>query len=277
MEFIKPKTLKELLEIILTIEGEKYYLAGGTDINIQIKKDIIRNGTILFINHFKELNGIKEDENYILIGSTTTFRKIIESRLLNDKLPFFQNSLKNFASPIIQSLATIGGNIANGSPTSDVVPLLLVLDAKLELISYSMNRIINLKDFFIGYKKFIMKPNEIIKSIFIPRDAENGFTTFYKKIGSRKALSIAKIAVAGLKKVVNNEINEIKIAVGSLNKYPRRLFLLEKYLINKKNTEIDYSDIRDILNKEITPITDLRSDKDYRFEVCFNLIKRFFM
>ncbi|MCK4340058.1 MAG: FAD binding domain-containing protein, partial [Candidatus Cloacimonetes bacterium] len=257
--------------------GEKYYLAGGTDINIQIKKDIIRNGTILFINHFKELNGIKEDENYILIGSTTTFKQIIEFELLNKKLPFFQNSLKNFASPIIQSLATIGGNIANGSPTSDVVPLLLVLDAKLELISYSMNRIINLKDFFIGYKKFIMKPNEIIKSIFIPRDAENGFTTFYKKIGSRKALSIAKIAVAGLKKVVNNEINEIKIAIGSLNEYPRRLDLIEDYLLNKDLKDIDFKRIRIILKEEITPITDLRSDKDYRFEVCLNLIKKFLL
>ncbi len=277
MEFIKPNTLKELLEIISTITGEKYYFAGGTDINIQIKKDIIRNGKIIFINHIKELNGIKEDENYILIGSTTTFRQIIESKLLNDKLPFFQKSLNNFASPLIQSQATIGGNIANGSPTADVVPLLLVLDGKLELISNSMNRTINLKDFFTGYKKFILKPDEIIKSIFIPQNAENGFDTFYEKIGSRKALSIAKIAVAGLKKVVNNEINEIKIAVGSLNEYPRRLDLIEDYLLNKDLKDIDFKKIRIILKEEITPITDLRSDKDYRFEVCLNLIKKFLL
>lgn len=275
MEFIKPNTLKELLEIISTIEGEKYYLAGGTDINIQVKKDIIRNGKIIFINHIKELNGIKEDENYILIGSTTTFRQIIESKLLNDKLPFFQKSLNNFASPLVQSQATIGGNIANGSPTADVVPLLLVLDAKLELISNSMNRTINLKDFFIGYKKFIMKPNEIIKSIFIPQNAENGFDTFYEKIGSRKALTIAKIAITGLKKLINGKIKELKIAVGSLNEYPRRLDLLENYLTDTQISDIDFSKIENILKQEITPITDLRSDKDYRFEVCLNLIKKF--
>lgn len=277
MEFIKPNTLEELLEIISTIEGEKYYLAGGTDINIQIKKGLIKYGTIIFINHFKELNGIKEDENYILIGSTTTFRQIIESKLLNDKLPFFQKSLNNFASPLIQSQATIGGNIANGSPTADVVPLLLVLDAELELISNIKIRIVDLREFFIGYKKFILKPDEIIKSIFIPQNAENGFDTFYEKIGSRKALIIAKIAVAGLKKLINGKIKEVKIAVGSLNEYPRRLDLLEKYLINKENNEINYSEIRDVLNKEITPITDLRSDKEYRFEVCLNLIMKFLL
>lgn len=277
MKFIKPANLKELYEITSKTKRNKHYLAGGTDINIQIKKNIIKNSTIILINHIKELNGIAEDGNYIVIGSTTTFQQIIESDLLNKKLPFFQNSLKNFASPLIQSLATIGGNIANSSPTADVVPLLLVLDAKLELCSKDNNRIVNLKNFYLGYKKFILNSDEIIKAILISINAENGFDTFYQKVGSRKALSIAKVSLAGLKKIKNERIVEIKLAVGSLNEYPRRLFLLEKYLINKKNTEIDYSEIRDILHKEITPITDLRSDKEYRFEVCFNLIKKFFM
>ena len=277
MEFIKPNTLRELLKIISTIKGENYFLAGGTDINIQIKKNIIRNGKIIFINHIKELNGIKEDDNYILISSTTTFRQIIESKLLNYRLPFFQKSLNNFASPLIQSQATIGGNIANGSPTADVVPLLLVLDAKLELISKNQNRIVELKDFYIAYKNFILKPDELIKSILIPKNAEDGFTTFYEKIGSRKALIISKIAITGLKKVVNNIINKIKIAVGSLNEYPRRLDLLEKYLTDTQVSNIDYSKVENILKQEITPITDFRSDKEYRFEVCFNLIKSFFI
>ncbi|HHE39118.1 MAG TPA: hypothetical protein ENL20_11200 [Candidatus Cloacimonetes bacterium] len=275
MIFYKPNNLNQLFEISEKFEGRKYFLAGGSDINVQIKKGLIKDEPLIFINHLKELKGIQHFDDQIIIGALNTFQEILNSDLIKQKFPFFQRSLKNFASPLLQSIATIGGNIANGSPTADVVPLLLVLDAKLKLFSKSKIRVIPINEFYRGYKQFNLNKNEIIGAVSIPENAESGYETFYRKIGSRKSLYIAKIALAGLKKISNEKIIKVKFAAGSLNEYPRRLKKLESYLINKNHSKIEKTEIKEVLLKEITPISDLRSDKDYRFEVCLNLINIF--
>jgi carbon-monoxide dehydrogenase medium subunit len=275
MEFYKPLNLDELLLKLQENHENRYFLAGGTDINVQIKNDLIKDGEVIYINHLDELKQISENGSEIFIGATTTFFEILHSSIIQKHLSHFRKSLDFFASPILQTSATIGGNIANGSPTADVMPLLLVLDAKLELLSINGSRIVSIADFFIGYKKHIMESNEIISRIIIGKEAEKGFVNFYEKVGARKTLTIAKVALAGLKKEKAGKISEIKLAVGSLNEFPRRLPKIENYLVGKSITEIDYNAIDELLNQEITPITDLRSDKEYRYHVCANLIRTF--
>ena len=274
MKFIKPKDINNLYEILDNME-KQYLLAGGTDINVQIKNGTIRDPNIIYIDHIKELSGIEEENNLILIGSITSFKEIIESSIIKKYLPLIHNSLQNFASPLIQTSATIGGNIANGSPTADVIPILLALDAKLMICSKSTTREVFLKDFFIGYKKNVMKNNELITKIIISKNAELKYQTFYEKVGSRNSLAIAKVAIAGIKKVEKEKIINIKIAVGSLTEYPRRLFKVEEYVTGKTLLEIDFEKVEESLSMEITPISDLRSDKEYRYHVCVNLIRTF--
>ena len=275
MKFYKPSNLAELFSKMQESMHDNYLLAGGTDINVQIKNSMIKDVNIIYINHLSELRGISENQSEISIGSTTTFFEILNSSLIRKYLPFLQSSLDYFASPILQTSATIGGNIANGSPTADVLPLLLVLDAKLELKAKNDSRLIDISDFFTGYKKHVMKSDEIIYRIIILKNSEEGFIPFYEKVGARKTLTIAKVALAGLKREKSGKIIEIKLAVGSLNEYARRLPKIEAYLLEKSVTEIDYHKIDEILNQEITPISDLRSDKEYRFHVCANLIRTF--
>ena len=274
MKFIKPKNINSLYEALDNIE-KQYLLAGGTDINVQIKNGTIIDPNIIYIDHIKELSGIEEENDLILIGSTSNFKEIIESNIIKKHLPLIHNSLQNFASPLIQTSATIGGNIANGSPTADVIPILLALDAKLMISSKSTIREVFLKDFFTGYKKNVMKNNELITKIIISKDAELKYQTFYEKVGSRNSLAIAKIAIAGIKKVEKEKIIDIKIAVGSLTEYPRRLFKVEEYVKGKNLLEIDFEKVEEFLSMEITPISDLRSDKEYRYHVCVNLIRTF--
>lgn len=274
MKFIKPKDINNLYEILDNSE-KQYLLAGGTDINVQIKNGTINNPNIIYIDHIKELSGIEEEKDIISIGSTTSFKEIIESNIIKRHLPLIHNSLQNFASPLIQTSATIGGNIANGSPTADVIPILLALDAKLMICSKSTTREVFLKDFFTGYKQNVMKNNELITKIIISKNAELKYQTFYEKVGSRNSLAIAKIAISGIKKVEKEKIIDIKLAVGSLTEYPRRLFKVEKYVTGKTLLEIDFEKVEEFLSMEITPISDLRSDKEYRYHVCVNLIRTF--
>lgn len=275
MKFIKPENVPELLNLIADIKEKKYFLAGGTDINVQLKNGMIKDERIIFINHLLELKGISEEENDIVIGALTSYKELLYSELIQQHLPFLQNSLTSFASPLLQVMATLGGNLANGSPTADVTPPLLVLDARIKLLSKSKTRIIPLTDFYTGYKKFNMQKDEIIAAILIEKQSEKSYKSFHQKVGSRKTLTIAKVGIAGLKKMENDLIKDIKLAVGSLNEFPRRLPQMEGFLIGKSIKQIEINSISNILQKEITPISDLRSDKEYRFQVCANLIWSF--
>lgn len=268
MKFYKPNNLTELFQISEKIEGKKYFLAGGTDINVQIKKKMIIDEPIIYINHLEELQGIRETDENIVIGSLCSYQELMNSPLIAKHHPFLRASLANFASPLLQTMATVGGNIANGSPTADVTPLLLVLDAQIILMAKSKIRHLPISEFYTGYKQFNMKKNEIIGGIQLSKNAETGFKTFYKKVGSRKALTIAKVALAGMK----NQKDYI-LAVGSLNEYPRRLIKIEQYL--SSCIAPDSVKVEELLKQEITPISDMRSDKDYRFQVCLNLLLDF--
>jgi len=275
MKFYKPTSLPDLFEIVSNMEGKKYYLAGGTDINVQIKNGMIKDSPVIYINHLDEIRGITEDGDDIIIGALTSYKELLESDIIKKYLPYLQSSLRTFASPLLQSMATLGGNLANGSPTADVTPPLLVLDAQLKILSKSKMKVFPLSEFYTGYKLFRMRANEIIGAIIISKNAEKGFESFHKKVGSRSSLTIAKVGLAGLKRIENGVIKEIKLAAGSLNEYPRRLPDMEDFLKNRNIETINDSDLGNMLRKEITPISDLRSDKDYRFQVTVNLLKSF--
>ncbi len=271
---IVPQNLAELKSHLAHIEPETFFLAGGTDLNVQIRKGILQPSEIVFINRIPEMREIALQDGFISIGATATFMEMLESPIIGKHLPMLQTALQNFASPLLQSTATIGGNIANGSPTADVIPLLLVCDAKLELLSADGVRTVAGNDFYYGYKKNLLERGEIIYRVLIDQDAQQGRKFFYKKVASRKSLTISKASIAILSKWNSDRIESISIAAGSLNEYARRLPQTESLLTGKRRDEISDAILRETLSNEITPISDLRSDSDYRFEVFFNLLIR---
>ncbi len=269
---IVPNNLEELKRCLAEIKPGTFFLAGGTDINVQIQKKIIQPAEIIYINRIPEMRELKLENDTISIGATVTFMELLESDLIAKHLSMMQQSLKDFASPLLQSIATIGGNIANGSPTADIMPLLLICDAKLELLSENGIRTVDMRDFYYGYKKNVLEDGEIIFRILIDAGTQHDTKFFYRKVAARNALTISKASIAILSKRYNDRIDDIRIAAGSLNEYARRLPKTEDYLAGKKRSEVSPPELRDILSKEITPISDLRSDSEYRFEVFFNLL-----
>lgn len=273
MNFFKPENLSELFEIIKSLKGKYYLLAGGTDINVQIKHRMIPpNADIIYVNHLKNLQGIEETDNKIVFGALTTFQDLLSSSLVKFYFPLLAENLQNFASPLLQSTATIGGNIANGSPTADIMPLLLVLEANLILISNAGERSLPLQDFFSGYKKNALEKGEIIKAIEISKSAQKNCKTFYQKVGARKTLTIAKVSLAALVVSHDSKLRKVRLAAGSLNEFARRLPLTEEFLTGKSVENIDNNELKKIIQKEVTPISDLRSDSDYRLNVFLNLV-----
>jgi len=276
MSTLTPTSLERALARLADQAPGTVLLAGGTDFNVQRRKGLPLPARVLYIGALPELRGIGRAGEYLRLGALTTFAELTENNLLRAHVPGLCAALADFASPPVRSLATLGGNIANGSPTADSLPPLLVRGATLELASVRGTRVLPLAEYYTGYKRSVLAPDELIAAVRVPLNAEQNLRSFYRKVGSRRALIIAKLSLAGVGRVEEGRVVEVRLAAGALNEYPRRLAHVEA--LTKEVPAILlcgwYRDaLQEALAGDVSPITDLRSDAEYRFETCLNLLQ----
>jgi CO/xanthine dehydrogenase FAD-binding subunit len=162
----------------------------------------------------------------------------------------------------IQNRGTLGGNIANGSPAGDSLPVLLAADASVVLRSAAGERRVPLVDFYVGYRQSVIRADEIIVAVEVPRtDGKQWF----RKVGTRAAQAISKIVMAGVRG------DTVRLAIGSMAAVPLRLRRTEEAL----SAGADIGRARAELDAEISPIDDLRSTERYRRRVAGKLLERF--
>lgn len=272
IHYFVPSSLKEALKILN--ENDCYIFAGGTDLMVQkhLSSGLLPNfdKDVLFIMKINELNYIEKDnEGNIHIGATTRYNEIEVSSLIPE---IYKTVIKEIASPNIRNMATLAGNIGNASPAGDSLVPLILNDAEVVLSSISGDRIIKVQDFILGVKKLDRKQNEIIKEIVIkPQELRY----FYRKVGSRKAESITKVSFLGGYKIEKNRLVDFRVAFGSVSTKVVRNQEVENKYINKELKDIDIDSVVNDYTNLVTPITDQRSNKEYRHKVAMNLLKKF--
>lgn len=272
IHYFVPSSLKEALKILN--ENDCYIFAGGTDLMVQkhLSSGLLPtfDKDVLFIMKINELNYIEKDnEGNIYIGATTRYNEIEASSLIPE---IYKTVIKEIASPNIRNMATLAGNIGNASPAGDSLLPLILNDAEVVLSSISGERIIKVQDFILGVKKLDRKQNEIIKEIVIKPQELN---YFYRKVGSRKAESITKVSFLGGYKIEKNRLVDFRVAFGSVSTKVVRNQEVENKYINKELKDIDIDSVVNDYTNLVTPITDQRSNKEYRHKVATNLLKKF--
>lgn len=235
-------------------------LAGGSDLNVQIFNKSIKHEGLIALHPIKKLAKIKCTQKSAKIGALCTISDIIDHESIQKHFPLLLEMQNDFASKQIRNMATIGGNIANASPFSDLIPLLLVLNAKIKVISSKGKRTIALKDLYRGYKKLDLN-NEILISIILPIK-EHQF--YYKKIAPRKRLAIAKLSLAVTKG------KKFRVSGSALNSSHRRFKHIEKCFNAKQTSD---RALKEAIDQDIAPSTSYRSDPKYKKQVLFNMLK----
>ena len=156
-------------------------MSGGTDLSLLVTKERKDIDSIIYMNSINELNYIKNNKKYIEVGATTPLIKF--ENYIQKHYPDFNSILKRYGSVQIRSVATLAGNIATASPIGDTLPLLLSLEAKVVLKSIKKTKVIELNDFFLGYRKTKLKKGQFIESVRIPLFPKNIFKAY--KISKR--------------------------------------------------------------------------------------------
>lgn len=168
-EYLEPKTVGEAIQILSNCGAKARVLAGGTDLLVSMKRRRIKPEFVVYIKNIPELDYIEHSRgDSVSISALTTHKSVATSPLINDKFKVLATACSKVGSPHIRSMGTIGGNICMAGPSQDTPPALLVLDAKLKLVSSEGERIVPIDGFFIAPFKTAIKETELLTEIQIP-------------------------------------------------------------------------------------------------------------
>ena len=275
-ELRTPGSLAEALALLSNEPDVWKPFAGGTDLMVLFEAGKLLHKRFFSIWGLPELRGIEVAPDHIKLGALTTYTEVQGNEILQQEFPMLCQAASETGGLAIQNRGTLGGNVANASPAGDSPPALLVYDAQLELVSAEGTRFVPYNGFHTGYKQMLMRSDELIKSIRLPRTHEP-WQQYYRKVGTRKAQAISKICFAGLAQLDGEQIKDVRLALGSVAPVVVRCSRTEDVLRGRKVDAATVSAARAELAREISPIDDIRSTAKYRLQVAMNVLEEFLM
>ncbi len=273
--FFAPTSLSELLELKAKYP-EAHLLAGGTDLGLLVTKLNRRLSVLISLEKVSELHALKILESEVVLGASVTYAEA--EPLLKEEFPGFYEVVLRLGSVQIRNLGTVGGNLVNASPIGDSAPSLMVLGARVRLVSARGERILALEDFFQDYRKTALEKDEVLAEILIPRmkkDSVNHLRVY--KISKRFDQDISTLCGAFWIQISNHRVEKIRIAFGGMAATPKRAYQTEKFLQGVEWNEKTVHLAMEVLRGEFSPLSDFRGSAEYRQMVSGNLLQKFYL
>ncbi len=239
------------------IKTLKPFVGGGTDLYVQNPEEMVYASAE---NLFSDADSrfIEETEEFIEIGASTVVTDLLESKIINELFPNLYKHLKLVSSTPIRNMATLAGNFVNASPIGDMTAWFLALDAE---IIFNNEREIRLKDFYLGYKQLAKSEDELLTKIRFRKN----FTHFnFEKVCKRTFLDIASVNTAISLKVADNIIEHAHVSAGGVFATPLYLQKTSEFLSGKQISNETIARAAEILQTEISPISDVRGSAEYK-------------
>ena len=260
------------IEQVLSLLGDTWKpFAGGTDLMVLFEAGKLQHKQIVSIWGLQEMKGIDVGPEAITLGALTTYTEVLRHPVLLAEFPLLAQAASETGGIATQNRGTLGGNIVNASPAADTPPALLIYDAELELVSATGSRRVPYCRFHTGYKQMILGTDELVARIRLPRRRE-GWTDYYRKVGTRRAQAISKVCLAGTIRREGGRIADVRIALGSVAPTVVRCYQTEQSL---RDDPENIGAAKAALVREIAPINDIRSSAHYRLRVAANLLEEF--
>ncbi|HXF75189.1 MAG TPA: xanthine dehydrogenase family protein subunit M [Methylomirabilota bacterium] len=275
-DFYQPVSLQEASRLMRERGPGGRFLAGGTDLVIAMKEKGLLPKYIVDLKRVPGLSGIREHgDGSIAIGALTTMREIEISPLIKNKFPFLAQSAAEVGSIQIRNRATVGGNMANATPSADVAPALIALDAAAKIVGAERERTIALADFFTGPGQTVMSSDEILAEITIPK-TDSRLVGEYIKFSPREMMDLAYVGVAVAYRLEkdNRRCDRVRIVLGAVAPTPIRAKRAEAKLEGQALSEALAEAVGKIAAEEAKPISDVRSSAEYRRAMVATITKR---
>jgi xanthine dehydrogenase small subunit len=271
--FHAPASLPELLAL-RAAHPDAALLAGGTDLGLKASRDRKPPASVVYLGRVPELNRIAETEALVMLGAAVTYADMLP--IFERLFPSTATYLTRIGSRQIRSMGTMGGNLGTGSPIGDGLPLLLALGANVHLRSAERgHRIVSIDDYFLGYRKTVLAPDEIIESVEIPK-LQPGEKLVAEKVSKRHDQDISAVALVCRLRLDNDQVQDVRLAYGGMAAVPKRAVRAEAALRNRKLDRDAVMAAAPLLSADLAPIDDLRASAAYRSLVAANLLHRIY-
>jgi xanthine dehydrogenase small subunit len=271
--FFAPRTLDEACAA-LAEAPDSLVLAGGTDIGLWVTKHLRDLPSIVYLGDIAELATIELRGGGLRIGAAASVDAAWAA--LVSLYPSLAEQARRFASPPIRNSATLGGNVANGSPIGDSMPALIALDAEVELRSSVGERRLPLEKFYLGYQKKDLRSGELVSAIVVPPQPA-GVVLGSFKISKRIDQDISAVCATFAVVIEGGKISRARLAYGGMAAVPARARNAEAALERGGWNEASITAAAEALSRDFQPLNDMRASAGYRLRIAGNLLRRFYL
>ncbi len=271
--YFAPTTVAELATLRSEFPDARI-VAGATDVGLWITKQHRELGTIIYTGNVRELLDMRRTEAHLELGAAVTLSDAFA--LLNTEYPMLAEAWTRFASVPIRNSGTLGGNIANGSPIGDSMPVLIALGATVVLRRADSERELPLEAYYLDYQKTALASGEFVARIRIPR-AVAGWDLRAYKVSKRFDQDISAVFVCFQMRRDGDRVAEVRIGCGGMAAIPKRATKCEQALIGQGWNEATVAAGQAALDADFAPLSDMRASFDYRRLALRNLLQRFFL
>ena len=271
-----PRTLAQLLAL-RAADTEAQLVAGCTDVGLWVTKQQREFERVIDLSRVAELRRIEEHPQHVAFGAAVTLADAYAA-LVRDR-PQLQAFAARFAGLPVRNAGTLGGNVANGSPIGDSMPLLIALRASLVLMSLHCHRELAIEDFYTGYRQTLLAADEVLAWIKVPKaDAQASVPGLQiYKISKRFDDDISAVCLAIDVQLDDGRVGRVSIGVGGVAATPVRARHTEAALLGQPWTEATLRHAITALRAEFTPLSDMRASSAYRREALGNLLQRYWL
>ena len=272
-DYLLPTRLTDLLALRAQYLDAQL-VAGCTDVGLWVTKMHMQFPRILDLTRVKELRRVEQYKHHIAIGAAVKLTGAF-SALVADR-PQLARFAHRFAGLPVRNSGTLGGNVANGSPIGDSMPLLIALGANVVLMSTRGHRELRLEDLYTGYRKNVMAKDEVLAWIKVPKAVKTEFSRVYK-ISKRFEDDISAVCLALNLHIDKGMVSHASIGVGGVAATPVRAFKTQASMLGQPWNPSTVQAAMQVLRQEFSPISDMRASAAYRTEVLGNLLQRFWL
>ncbi len=268
-EYVKPKTLDEAVSLLTEYGDAARILAGGTDLALKIKEGTDTPAVVVDIKGLDELKKLEVNGNGLTLGALVTFSKVFGSELVRERCSLLGDASGTVGAVGIRNRATLAGNICSAVPSLDSAPALLVHEAIVQVKSSFGDRTVPIAEWFAGPKRCALQSGEIVTGLSVPLPPKKA-AGCYVKLGRYSGEDLAQAGVG----VLALEGNDYRIAFCALGPVAKRAPKIEAYLQEKELCDEVIQGAKDLVPEEISPITDIRSTKEYRLLTAKVMLER---
>lgn len=271
--FWMPETIEELERTLKEMNEDTWLCAGGTDLVIVSREKKKFHYSLVDLTHLPELKRIESTKECLIIGAAVTMDELERSQIINDEAPALKKAASMIGSTQIRNRATIGGNVANASQSSDLTPVLMAYGAVALMLDDDGNRReLPVEELVTGLGKTVLKPREVILYFYIKdREGDNGYSSF-SKVGSRKAVTISKLNACGRAVSEDGILKNVIVYLGAVGAKGKKAHFIEAAMEGKKLSELPCEALREAVYRQIEDNIPDRSSKHYKKSAAFGLL-----